>query len=269
MNFNNRNIAPDSTKNWGDLIPYLIIKELSETTKLLENQVFNVKHYANIHKIYSTGSVMYFTKPKCIVWGTGCIDFDHIGSTPEKIYAVRGPNTRLELLKRGISCPEVFGDPALLFPKIYNPDIEKKYKWGIIPHYIEYEGIEHIQMIKNLESKGFFVIDICAGEEEFINQLLQVENVLSSSLHGLIAADAYGIPNARVNISNLLHGHHFKFIDYYLSVKRKIDYGLQLTVDTTMNEIESLYLNKSIEIDLNMLLQVAPWNDDSYKHLFY
>lgn len=268
MIFNNRNISPNSTRNWGDLIPYYIIRKLSNTTKLSENSVFNVKQPNGVYSIYSTGSVMHFTKKGCIVWGTGCIDYDHIGEIPQKIYAVRGPNTRLELLKRGISCPEVFGDPALLFPKIYNPNIEKKYKWGIIPHYIEYERANHIQMIKNLESMGFFIIDICAGEEEFINQLLQVENVLSSSLHGLIAADAYGIPNARVNISNRLHGHHFKFVDYYLSVKRKIDYGLQLTDNTTMDEIENLHLNRSIDIDLDKLLEVAPWNDDSYKHMF-
>jgi len=269
MIFNNRNIIPDSTRNWGDLIPYFLIKMLSKTTKLQEIDVFNVKHYANIHKIYSTGSVMHFTKSGSIVWGTGCIDYNHIGEIPKKIYAVRGPNTKLELEKRGIQCPDVYGDPALLFPRIYKPNIEKKYKWGIIPHYIEFDRPEHVQMIRNLEHQGFFVIDICAGEEEFINQLLQVENVLSSSLHGLIAADAYGIPNARVNISNRLHGHHFKFVDYYLSVNRKIDYGLQLSNTTSLDEIEKLHLNESIDIDLDTLLEVAPWNDDSYKHLFY
>lgn len=269
MIFNNRNIIPDSTRNWGDLVPYYIIKHFSKTTKLAELDVFNVKHFSNIHKIYSTGSVMHFTKKGCIVWGTGCIDHDHIGHVPDKIYSVRGPNTRNELQKRGIACPEVYGDPALLYPKIYNPSIEKKYKWGIIPHYIEFDQQPHVHMIKNLEEQGFFVIDICSGEDEFINQLLQVENVLSSSLHGLIAADAYGIPNARVNISNRLHGHHFKFIDYCLSVNRKIDYGLQLTGTTSLEEIEKLHLNESIEIDLDRLLEVAPWNDDSYKHLFY
>ena len=94
---------------------------------------------------------MLFTKPNSIIWGTGCIDKGMIGEKPSKVYAVRGPLTREELLKKGIECPEVYGDPALLYPMIYNPKVEKKYKWGIIPHYIEFESARDRKVIKNLE----------------------------------------------------------------------------------------------------------------------
>jgi hypothetical protein len=43
---------------------------------------------------------MLFTQPDDIVWGTGCIDYGQIGKIPKKIYAVRGPLTRNELLKK-------------------------------------------------------------------------------------------------------------------------------------------------------------------------
>lgn len=257
--FNGRNITPDNTMNWGDLVPYRIIDELFESN-VRENDVFNVKQPNGNYTIYSTGSVMLFTKPNSIVWGTGCIDKGMIGEKPSKVYAVRGPLTREELLKKGIECPEVYGDPALLYPMIYNPKVEKKYKWGIIPHYIEFESARDREVIKNLENQGVKIIDICAGEKEFINELLEVENVISSSLHGLIMADAYGIPNARVNISNKLIGGHFKFKDYCLSVEREVDLGYQLTKDTKLVDIEGLYLNNSIEFDSNKLLISSPWS---------
>lgn len=262
--FNNRIIISNNTQNWGDLIPFEILKVLSNSKKLIDSDVFNVKAPHTRYKIYSTGSVMLYTNNNCIVWGTGCIQPNAIGGTPKKIYSVRGPLTRDELNKRGINCPEVYGDPALLYPIIYNPKIVKKYKWGIIPHYIEFETVNDREVLKNLENQGFKIIDICSGNKNFINELLEVENVISSSLHGLIAADAYGIPNARVNISNKLIGGHFKFKDYCLSVKREIDLGLQLTLTTKLNEIESLHFNKEIVFDKDSYIRNAPWVTNEY-----
>jgi pyruvyltransferase len=259
MIFNGRLIKPNNTKNWGDLVPFNIINNLFEGHNLNNDDVFNVKNPNKHYKVYSTGSVMHFTKNDSIVWGTGCIDSGMVGQKPKKVYAVRGPLTRQELLKKGIECPEVYGDPALLYPIIYNPKIEKKYEWGIIPHYIEFESDKDREVIKNLENQGIKVIDICAGEKEFINELLEVENVISSSLHGLIMADAYGIPNARVNISNKLIGGHFKFKDYCLSVEREIDLGYQLTKNTKLSNIKELYLNKRINFNQDLLLYNNPW----------
>jgi len=207
---------------------------------------------------------MAFTNANAIVWGTGCIDSRRIGGSPKKIYSVRGTITRGELLNRGISCPEIYGDPALLYPMIYNPKIEKKYKWGIIPHYIEFESERDIQILRNLEQQGFKIIDICAGKDKFIDELLEVENVVSSSLHGLIAADAYGIPNARVNISNKLIGGHFKFKDYCMSMGREIDYGLQLKSNTKLKEIEELHFNTDITFDGEEYLKSGPWLSNEF-----
>jgi len=258
MVFNGRLIQPDNTNNWGDLVPYSIIDSLFNHD-ISEDDVFNVKNPNKKYSVYSTGSVMHFTKDDSIVWGTGCIDENMVGDTPKKVYAVRGPLTRQQLLKRNIDCPEVYGDPALLYPMIYSPKVEKKYKWGIIPHYIEFESEEDRNVIRNLEKQGFKVIDICSGEKEFIDELLEVENVISSSLHGLIVADAYGIPNARVNISNKLIGGDFKFKDYCLSVDRDIDLGHQLNIDTEVGDIENLNFNKKIKFDSELLLESNPW----------
>jgi pyruvyltransferase len=258
MIFNGRKIKPNNVTNWGDLVPYKIIDSLFEHN-ISEEDVFNVRQPNKKYSVYSTGSVMHFTKKDSIVWGTGCIKENAVGEKPKKVYAVRGPLTRQELLKKGIDCPEIYGDPALLYPIIYNPKIEKKYEWGIIPHYIEFESDEDIEVIKNLEKQGFKIIDICTGEKEFIDQLLEVKNVISSSLHGLIVADAYGIPNARVNISNKLIGGDFKFKDYCMSVGRNIDLGFQLDDTTKLSEIKTLHFNNSITFDSQLLLKNNPW----------
>jgi len=262
--FNDRMMSLSNVQNWGDLIPYYIIKELSKSDKLKADDVFNVRFPYNKYKIYSTGSVMSFTNVDSIVWGTGCIMNHSIGGTPKKIYSVRGPLTRKQLQLRNIDCPEIYGDPALLYPLIYNPKIDKKYKLGIIPHYIEFQSEKDIQVLRNLERQGVKIINICAGKEGFIDELLEVEKVVSSCLHGMIAADAYGIPNARVNISNKLTGGHFKFQDYCISINRKTDYGYQLNNNTKIKEIENLDFNAEITFDGNEYLKSAPWISNEF-----
>jgi hypothetical protein len=52
------------------------------------------------------------------------------------------------------------------------------------------------------------------------NEITNSEFVVSSSLHGLIIADAFGIPNARLRISDRMPGGDWKFMDYFSSVGR-------------------------------------------------
>ena len=44
------------------------------------------------------------------------------------------------------------------------------------------------------------------------------EVIVSSSLHGLIIADAYGIPTVWAKFGNDINGNDFKFYDYYWSL---------------------------------------------------
>lgn len=61
------------------------------------------------------------------------------------------------------------------------------------------------------------IIDPRLPIEDFVNQLCSCEYIFSSSLHGLIIADAYNIPNKRAIFGNKLIGGDFKFNDYELS----------------------------------------------------
>lgn len=153
------------------------------------------------------GSTLEHADKNTIVWGAGFIEENAICVKPKEIRAVRGPLTRKRLLELGIACPEVYGDPALLLPRFYNPKIKKKYRVGIVPH--ENDNTEYSlggdDRIVNIRQWLGFVDDI-----------LECERIESSCLHGLIVADAYGIPSKWIE-SDKVRGEGFKFRDYFAS----------------------------------------------------
>jgi autotransporter strand-loop-strand O-heptosyltransferase len=259
---NNYNIV--TTNNWGDVLSQFLLEHFSGK-KLNKNDVFYFDEGAYMldknGKIVGIGSSMKYVRKDDYVWGTGCIDEHHVGNKPRKVYSVRGPLTRDVLLKRGWDVPEIYGDPALLFPKIYNPTIEKKYKIGLIPHCVDFHSLEGLKAINHMEDMGIKIINVTAGIYEFIDQLKECEMIISSSLHGLIAADAYGIPNHRVKISKLLLGGEFKYLDHYASVKREHYEPLQLTETTTLDEVNSLKFETGDVSLADKLLENTPWND--------
>ena len=258
----NYDITP--TNNWGDVLSQFLLEHFSGK-KLNKDDVFYFDDAAYMldknGKIVGIGSSMKYVRPDDYVWGTGCIDEYHVGNKPKKVYSVRGPLTRDVLLKRGWDVPEVYGDPALLFPKVYNPTIEKKYKIGLIPHCVDFHSLDGLKSINHMEDMGIKIINVTSGIYEFIDQLKECEIIISSSLHGLIAADAYGIPNHRVKISKLLLGGDFKYLDHYASVKRKHHEPLQLTDKTTLEDINSLTFETGDVSLADKLLENTPWND--------
>ena len=230
--------------NFGDDINPFLFEELFRVNIKHVPGHFYKPHYIGI------GSVLHYANKYSTILGTGFIqEEDHVRAPPHKIVAVRGKETRRKLLSSGIDCPEVYGDVALLFPKIYNPDITKKYKLGIIPHFID----------KNISLKmehGVLLIDIQnINHLDFINQGLSCEIIASSSLHGLIIADAYGIPTVWLEYSTNVIGNGFKFRDYFSSVgfDKK---PLHVTASTSMQEILDACTPGTIQFDSDKLFNI-------------
>jgi pyruvyltransferase len=64
------------------------------------------------------------------------------------------------------------------------------------------------------------MIDVTAEPAQVMCEIARCSTVISSSLHGLVAAEALGIPAAWVVLSDRVAGGTFKFHDYYLGSGR-------------------------------------------------
>jgi pyruvyltransferase len=250
------------SENLGDALSPILIEYLSGL------RPFQIKEYSVNPKnepIYTViGSILEFPLLKnkkilknTIIWGTGFIaESGKLHGTPKQICAVRGPLTRDNILKSGIKCPEIYGDPALLYSRIYKPAINKQYKLGIIPHYIE-KGNYLLKEFKN--NSEILIIDIEGPINTVIDQIYSCKSIASSSLHGIIAADTYGIPSLYIKLSDRVVGNGFKFRDYFGSVGRTDTDPLIISKNTTVDDIYGSFFNSKIDIDLNELLDVCPF----------
>ena len=137
------------------------------------------------------------------------------------IRAVRGPLTRDVLIKKyGHKCPEIYGDPAILMPLIYNPHIEKEYEYLVIPQFIDEKKFK-------TEHPNERMITMNTDDyKSVINEIKKSKIIYTSSLHGLILAESYGIP--AVFFRSLPQYKDFKYYDWYYSTNR---YDIKL-VDT-------------------------------------
>lgn len=239
--------------NFGDILTPFIIENISNIKfeYIEKSQYYPFEHYLIIGSILDRGT------KSSIIWGAGLISEDSEPiEIPKKIYAVRGPKTREKLLKSGIDCPEIYGDPALLLPKIYNPKIEKKYELGVIPHYID----KNNKFLEIFNNSNIRIIDIqVIDPRTFIDELLSCKKIASSSLHGLITADAYQIPSMWIEFSDKVVGNGFKFYDYFLSVGRENENPLIINQDTNIEIMMSHFKKYEISIDLDKLINVCPF----------
>jgi len=225
------------------ILPYRIVPYLHKT--MCENYIF-------------IGSIIdeFHVNENSIIWGAGVKNPKHIDHLikPKEIYAVRGPLTRQVLLDHNINCPEVYGDPLLLLPFYYNPIIEKKYRVGLIPHF----RTSHKKL-----PEGIHIIKMNQYEswKDVVDDILSCEYIVSESLHGLILAEAYNIPNLWIDISLERKEHSsFKFHDFFLSIGQDRKKPYKVTSSTTENELldELKEYSRVFNIDTDKLIQSCP-----------
>ena len=193
----------DEVGNIGDIITPHIIKHL--TGIMPERCGEKVSG-----KLLSCGSVIEFLEDNDVVWGAGLIKPMPLDKKKNVTFLmVRGPETRKALLRAGYDVPEVYGDPCEVLPKIWPGHRNKKYKIGIVPHYVDYDTAFKV-------FAGERIINIINTPENFINEICECEEVWSTSLHGLIIPQVYGIKTKRIKLSNNVIGGDFKFNDYKL-----------------------------------------------------
>ena len=160
------------------------------------------------------------------------------------------------LLAQGIDCPEVYGDPALLLPHFFNPDVPKRYSMGIVPHYIDKESPF---LDRYRHDPQVLILDIESSIQDFVRAVKSCEVIFSSSLHGLICADSYGIPNTWIQFSDDVVGGDFKFRDYRLSIGANEPTALRIGENTDLRLDVDKAEYRQLQIDLRKLILACPF----------
>jgi hypothetical protein len=148
------------------------------------------------------------------VWGTGLLNpvFGHGFLKHIDVALVRGPITAALLtleLKR-------FGDPGLLINDVLPFTGIRSDRIGIVPHYSLMEDAELLDLIAS--DPAYLLIDPREDPAQVCLQIAQCAHVYASSLHGLIVADAYGVPNTWITPSGQSW---LKYLDYAASIGRR------------------------------------------------
>lgn len=223
--------------NFGDLLAPVILRHYG----------YQVEHAKQDNaEIFACGSVGKLASAGSVVLGSGVISsYNDVDPRAHWIWT-RGPETRSRVLACGGSCPEIYGDPALLLPRIQPPSRRKHFDLGIVPHYVDYD-----QVCKTYPKHR--VINVLNSDPlRVVNAITECRQIIASSLHGLIVAQAYGIPAAWIKFSDNLSGDGVKFRDYFQSV------ALAHAEPSTMQQPE-FYLGHYDDSAINDIMTQGQW----------
>ena len=139
------------------------------------------------------------------VWGSGKMRASQrLDLRAARVLALRGPLTAEGSGAGGV----LLADPGLLASLLVRHPVRKggtRHATGIVPHYAD----------DTLDMPGWH-IDVQGGVDHVISEVASCGQVVTSSLHVLIAADSMGIPSMWVP-SPAVVGDGFKFHDYQTS----------------------------------------------------
>lgn len=226
------------TNNVGDLLSLVVYRYMLD--------YFHLKPGAKTKKtirLLGVGSIIHTIKEDAVIWGSGvkCIDSmkDFDRNLKLDIRCVRGPETRGVIMSLGFDCPSVYGDPALLLPLFYKPRLKAgRDKVIVIPHFTKENEFTVLPPDCELLST------ITNDWRRFIDKICAAKFVISSSLHGIIIAEAYGIPAILLDKGD--PAGMFKYDDYYRSTGR-ISYKIANDVN------EALLSGPEILPDISLL----------------
>ncbi|MDR3412287.1 MAG: polysaccharide pyruvyl transferase family protein [Formivibrio sp.] len=178
------------------------------------------------HQLVAVGSVLHMAREGATIWGTGVHgsvqDIGHRYRMLD-VRATRGPVTRQFLQKRGIPAPEIYGDPGLLVPMLTGDrfQVTGEFEVGFVPNFHD---------LKHLNTKKFqqrfpdiTIINPLRAWNLVIPDILKCKYILASSLHGIIIAEAFGIPARYLRLTE--HEALLKYEDYFEGTGRRVSFA--------------------------------------------
>lgn len=210
--------------NFGDLLTPLLMQHFAD-----QNVTWAPVKEASL---VCVGSVLEHLPPgwSGTVIGSGKLKPEtQIDLTRARVLALRGPLTAMGVKTRG---GFVLGDAGLLADELVT-GVEKKHELGLVPHWSD----------KNLENRPEFkrynpVVIYPSGDPlEVIRKIGECRKIVASSLHGIIVADAFGIPR-RVEMTERFaqEGGDFKFRDHCAAIG--IPFKIGVTQEPSLYKIQ-------------------------------
>lgn len=214
--------------NMGDLLNKDMLEELFNI-KVVRKNLINcnliaigsaLDHimYSEYTKVRAKQRIEHLVNDNVHIWASG-----FIRGNPQKdlgiiyrhvhIHALRGKLTlgRMEKqLGKRLDVPT--GDGGLLAQNWIGYYPEKEFEVGIIPHFKEQDHPTVKKLLNNYENST--LIDLTQNPKEVVEKIGKCNYVISSSLHGMIVADSFHIPNIHITLTNDMFGDGNKYNDY-------------------------------------------------------
>lgn len=192
----------DGHPNFGDdLTPWL----------LPNYGVLPIHRIAGRARLAGVGSILEFLPDDWdgVIWGSGLMNGEPRALPRARVLAVRGRLTR-ELI--GAADEVALGDPGILVAR-HRPRPELRWDVALVPHG---HHRSHAAFLSLADAAGYRVrvVNVHQTAERVVREIASSAAVITTSLHGLVVADAYGIPAVWTMLEPPLGGGAFKFHDY-------------------------------------------------------
>ena len=202
--------------NFGDALSPIVVSAISG--RRVKQSAFR----GNTERLSAIGTIAHnFANGKVHIWGSGLDrSIDPLDSTSSAhafppdtdfvVHACRGANTQDVFERHGIPVTNAFGDPGWCCNKLW-PDLvgnDPCYDLGIVLHLSEWES--HALDARPLANFARYEIPetysgrVCLintitdrsvdGVRRVVERISRCRRILSTSLHGIVVAEALGIP---------------------------------------------------------------------------
>lgn len=201
--------------NLGDALSAVIVSAISRLPII--RTAFN----SGVERLAAVGTIGHaLHSGKVHLWGTGFdMARDQAGAltgyqipddTDLVVHAVRGRETADALRARGLTVPEAYGDPVWFLPRIFPETGEKTHELGVIVHISELDtptaescvraAIERYRLPPEFAERiriiNTYTPATLSGLRDKVAEITSCRRILSTSLHGLVISETYGIPCA-------------------------------------------------------------------------
>lgn len=232
------------SQNFGDMLTCALVQKITGQLPQFVSASDERRHMVGV------GSILSHATASSVVWGAGIGNMADDINPAADVRLVRGPLSAARFLMGGGKKIERYGDPALLCPRLFG-EFEKQHDLGFVPHYIDQSHWAGIA--------GAKYINVLDPPEKVVADIASCRAVVSSSLHGLIVADAYGIPAGWLFSPRVL-GDGTKFADHFMAVSGEVPLPMQweaLANESAENIIGAIP-PRSVSFDADAILGAFP-----------